>query len=97
MEGHGCRWRALEEHHALAQRQVKVLRDELKAAQGRQGGRQSQRQRNDPALRGTGAGDLGGLLGGALYESSGGEGAFLLSAVATALGGLLLALSAARR
>ena len=42
-------------------------------------------------------GTLGGLLGGALYESAGGEGAFLMSAVATALGGLILALSAARR
>jgi len=42
-------------------------------------------------------GTLGGLLGGALYEAAGGEGAFLMSAVATALGGLILALSAARR
>jgi PPP family 3-phenylpropionic acid transporter len=42
-------------------------------------------------------GTLGGLLGGVLYESAGGEGAFLISAAATTLGGLILALSAARR
>lgn len=36
-------------------------------------------------------GTLGGLLGGALYEAAGGEGAFAMSAVATALGALLLA------
>jgi len=42
-------------------------------------------------------GTVGGLLGGALYEGAGGEGAFLMSAAATALGGLILALSAARR
>jgi len=35
-------------------------------------------------------GTVGGLLGGVLYESAGGQGAFLMSAVATALGGLLL-------
>jgi len=42
-------------------------------------------------------GTLGGLLGGVLYEAAGGESAFLMSAAATALGGLLLAISAARR
>jgi len=42
-------------------------------------------------------GTLGGLLGGALYETAGGAGAFLMSAVATALGGVLLALPAWRR
>jgi len=42
-------------------------------------------------------GTVGGVLGGLLYESAGGEGAFLMSAAATLLGGLILALSAARR
>ncbi|MCF8191956.1 MAG: MFS transporter [Burkholderiales bacterium] len=42
-------------------------------------------------------GTLGGILGGALYEAAGGEGAFLMSALATTLGGLILALSGARR
>jgi len=42
-------------------------------------------------------GTLGGLIGGALYESAGGEGAFLMSAAATALGGLLLVLPGRRR
>jgi PPP family 3-phenylpropionic acid transporter len=42
-------------------------------------------------------GTVGGLLGGSLYEVAGGTGAFLMSAVATALGGLILALSSGTR